>query len=247
MEEESRLDKFVLKDVELLNNEEEDSNREEESELQEKGKVKQHRDITTGRLTAVLKNGHQVGIVRLSHPDIIRGIDFKLKANESLVAEQAKKYILLGNIEEGVETIKEQFEEGSFEVQLVEQLRSIFQVYGKDVFLLNEQKDAEGKLVHQGLDITQIGNRADFDHGPVFVVAESRKDELIALFENPPSTSALMVGGSYDIEPFNRLGDEGMTIKFRHQDTHGRDVITEMRFLYSQEKKKDKNNEEIKK
>ena len=82
-----------------------------------------------------------------------------------------------------------------------------------------------------------MGNKKDLDRGPVFVIAASRSDELKKLFTSPPAESGIAFSGNFDVEPWNYLGNDGFTVKYRHSDTHGEQVLSEINFLYAQDNK----------
>lgn len=196
--------------------------------------VRENRDILSGRLWTRLLNGQQVDLVRVSEPDLISGMDLKIKSHDMETAHASA-----GSIEEGdisaVDDIEDQIEEGRLDSDIVKKLISIFRSFGPEIYMLHEKQNETGAVEDQGLDTRRMGNRVDFDKGPVFVIAAARADEMKGLLENPPADSATAVSTRFDIEPWNYLGSEGFIAKYRHPDAKGQEVITQIRFLYAKD------------
>lgn len=196
--------------------------------------VHENRDILSGRLWTRLLNGQQVDVVRVSEPDLISGMDLKIKSDDLETAGTSADSIEEGDIS-AVDDIKDQIQEGRLDSDIVKKLISIFRSFGPEIYMLHEKQSDTGSVENQGLDKRRMGNRVDFDKGPVFVIAAARADEMKGLLENPPADSATAISTTFDIEPWNYLGSEGFIAKYRHPDAKGEQVITQIRFLYAKD------------
>lgn len=137
----------------------------------------------------------------------------------------------------------EQLAEGRLKAREVNEMTAIFRTFdskGGQIYMLREKEGKDGDA-QEGLDRRRMGNKIDLDHGSVFVVAASRADELKDLFLNPPAESGVSFYGKFDIEAWNYIGNdgfsdnEGFIVKYRHPDSHGEQVLSEMRFVYAQD------------
>ncbi|MEK7083975.1 MAG: hypothetical protein AAB932_01975 [Patescibacteria group bacterium] len=206
----------------------------EQAEIADRVSMIANRDALTGRLWTRLLNGQQADIIWLSRPDMLRGFDLKLRDVERDVSRTAGERIEQGDYA-AVDDVAEQIDEGKVEGELMRELITIFRAYGEEIYMLHEERDQKGSVEDEGLDTAKMGNRVDFDKGPVFVIAASRSDEMKELFKNPPAESGFSPREAFDIEPWNYLGTEGFIVKFRHPDGSGE--MTEMRFLYAEDTK----------
>lgn len=199
------------------------------------------RSVESGNAWARLLNGQRVEIVKASRPDIIAGVNLKMKTVEKSKAKDAVDVDIADP--KAAEIMDEQLRESHVDAQEVSVLTAIFRKYGPDIWMLKKLDHPEpGQDAEHGLDPKQMGNRTEFDNEMIFVIAASRADEMKELFAHPPAVSSGTLETTFDVEPrWNYLGNEGFIVKYRHPDTN---VVTEIRFLYSRDSQV-KNQEEF--
>jgi len=208
--------------------------------VEEKKKSPGHLEILYGNEakennTARLKNGAQVNVEAVSLPSfqdsktqlLSKAVEHKDEAGD-VGADDAE--------DTRQKNVAEVLTEREVDKNLIETLDRIFRGFGDQVGMVKK-----GDSV--GFDPWKEGHKFDFDKSLMFVIAESRAEEMKALIKNPPAESAGEVASNFAVRPrfdwfAQENGKKKLGMVFYYETPDGQESKPVV-FLFGQEKPED--------
>jgi len=181
---------------------------------------------------AYLKNGAQVSVEAVSLPSLL---DSKTQLLTKAVEHGSEVGDVGADDAEDIrkKTVVAELTKREVDKNLIEILDRVFRSFGDQVGMVKKGDNV-------GFDPWKEGHKFDFDKSLMFVIAESRAEEMKALIKNPPAENAGEVPSNFRVRPrfdwfAQEEGKKKLGMVFYYETPDGKESKPVV-FLFGQEK-----------
>lgn len=197
-------------------------------EIKKLGKLEMiYGDEFDRRTHTFLKNGARVNVEPLTLPQLLDIRESQIDRSEEK-QENSDDTDIDDQEEEKLARIEAELEQAKIDKELAQIFARIFKQFGDQVGMLRHDENGES-----GMDEWKIGHKFDVD-SPVFVIGESRKEELLGLIKNVPAASTGDIAPKFQVTSrFDYLADN-MGMQFYYKSVDGKES-KKVVFLFGKE------------